>query len=558
MQINGQPFTDQDGLFVEQGDTLRLAVQGLAQIGDVQTAMVTIGDADPVSFVVTAIADITPDAFSFAAKEVAVKANPTPVESATITISGLNTAANISVTGGEYKIDGGSYVSTGGQISNGQQVTVRTTPGAEIGDEQTVTLTIGTVSQDFIVTTIEDLVSTMAFPPPFSFTSEGTLKARAIAKAKAGIKTVTIQVLNASDELQSQHDATLESDGSYSAEVTLTDGDNYLRAIVTDSNDVTNQGDAPETVHLVKTTNSVSGAAFGIPSSAALHEASQTLFVGNRSGAPSEVVKVDLTTGVRTQVAVAASGSWGHLRGVAVHNDDLYVTSWQTDKINKLPVSHSDKSTALTDAFLWTNSGADTSFNLTTQEISVDLDGNRLLVPTKDQKRVFAFDLTTKAVSQLTDDDMGVAPEQVVLIPAKDSRPASFVVLSNWATTAVKDLYEMPYSGGVVTQWVDGSFTQPLVAAYDSKRDQLILVDDGDLATPNTIYSISLDGNKTVAAISDAAASLASIWGEAIAVPSHSEFAYITDAGANNGLSTQGGVLAVDLQTGARVYITKE
>lgn len=54
-------------------------------------------------------ADTTPDNFAFTDQtNVALS---TVIESSAITVSGINAAAAISVTGGEYSINGGAYTS---------------------------------------------------------------------------------------------------------------------------------------------------------------------------------------------------------------------------------------------------------------------------------------------------------------------------------------------------------------------------------------------------------------------------------------------------------------
>jgi hypothetical protein len=97
-------------------------------------------------------ADVTPDAFSFADQtDVALS---TPIESAAITVAGINSASTISVTGGEYSIDGGSFTSAAGTVNNGQSITVRHTSSADFVTETDTTLTIGGVSDVFTTTTV--------------------------------------------------------------------------------------------------------------------------------------------------------------------------------------------------------------------------------------------------------------------------------------------------------------------------------------------------------------------------------------------------------------------
>ena len=102
----------------------------------------------------TSTIDTTPDPFSFTAKvNVALSTQAT---SNSITVSGINTAAPISITGasGEYSINGGAFTNIAGTVNNTQTVIVRQTSSASAGTVSTVTLNIGGVSAGFDVTTV--------------------------------------------------------------------------------------------------------------------------------------------------------------------------------------------------------------------------------------------------------------------------------------------------------------------------------------------------------------------------------------------------------------------
>ena len=103
-------------------------------------------------FTTQAASDTTPDAFSFADQfSVALS---TLVTSAPITVAGINAAAPISVTGGEYSINGGAFTSAAGTVTNGQQVRVRHTSSGANSASVNTTLTIGGVSDTFTSTTL--------------------------------------------------------------------------------------------------------------------------------------------------------------------------------------------------------------------------------------------------------------------------------------------------------------------------------------------------------------------------------------------------------------------
>lgn len=69
------------------------------------------------------VADTTPDSFSFSAIENAPLNKW--VESAPVTITGINTDTPISIENGEYSIDGGDYTAAQGTITSGKSVKVR-------------------------------------------------------------------------------------------------------------------------------------------------------------------------------------------------------------------------------------------------------------------------------------------------------------------------------------------------------------------------------------------------------------------------------------------------
>jgi sugar lactone lactonase YvrE len=95
--------------------------------------------------------DTMPDAFTFASQS-QVSAD-TPIESEPVTISGINIPAQLSITGGEYSIDGDAYRDNPGVVKNLQQVRIRVRSSSESSGEVSATLTIGGVSGTFKVKT---------------------------------------------------------------------------------------------------------------------------------------------------------------------------------------------------------------------------------------------------------------------------------------------------------------------------------------------------------------------------------------------------------------------
>ncbi len=97
--------------------------------------------------------DTTPDSFSFTAETAAELGEQ--VESASVTITGIDKAVSISVSGGEYSINGGSFTGAAGTVSNGQSVQLRLTASDEFSSAASATLTVGGVSGTYTVTTID-------------------------------------------------------------------------------------------------------------------------------------------------------------------------------------------------------------------------------------------------------------------------------------------------------------------------------------------------------------------------------------------------------------------
>jgi len=96
--------------------------------------------------------DKTPDSFTFG--DLIDQSQSTLIESNAILINGINIPTSISITGGQYQINGGAWVSTTGFVNNGDTVKVRQTSSGSGGVTTNTVLTVGTYSDTFSVTTI--------------------------------------------------------------------------------------------------------------------------------------------------------------------------------------------------------------------------------------------------------------------------------------------------------------------------------------------------------------------------------------------------------------------
>ncbi|WP_339085677.1 hypothetical protein WKI13_13545 [Teredinibacter turnerae] len=149
---------------IANGQTLQIKTQAGAEFGDEVAITVSVGDYETSFTVVTVPQDITPEPFSFAAK--------TDVDLATAyttsaTITGINDAAPISVSNGEYAIGDGDFTSAAGTIESGETVTVKVFSSTNFSTETAAVLDIGGVKGTLAVTTLAQDIE----PDAFSFES---------------------------------------------------------------------------------------------------------------------------------------------------------------------------------------------------------------------------------------------------------------------------------------------------------------------------------------------------------------------------------------------------
>jgi hypothetical protein len=95
--------------------------------------------------------DTTPDAFTFV--DETSGALSTVYTSNAITVAGIDGATAVTVSGGEYRKNGGSWVSAPGTVVAGDSVDVRLTTSGSYSTAVNCTLTIGGVSDTYTVTT---------------------------------------------------------------------------------------------------------------------------------------------------------------------------------------------------------------------------------------------------------------------------------------------------------------------------------------------------------------------------------------------------------------------
>lgn len=148
---NGGSYTSSNGT-ATNGDTFNVRGTASGSASTTVTVTLTVGGTSGTYNITTAGAtDTTPDAFSFTDATGAELSTVTT--SNTITISGIDAASPVSISGnGTFSIAGGGYT-TSGNITNGQSINVRLTSSSSFSTAVSTVLTIGGVTDTFSVTT---------------------------------------------------------------------------------------------------------------------------------------------------------------------------------------------------------------------------------------------------------------------------------------------------------------------------------------------------------------------------------------------------------------------
>lgn len=147
--IDGGVYTGAAGS-VTNNQVIRVRLMAASQFSTVAQAVLTIGGVSATFSAVTVAADTTPDAFGFPRRSDAARG--TWINSNTVTVSGINTPAPISIENGEYSIDGGAFTSAAGSIDASQSLTIRAQSSSIYSRITRARIMVGTLSVEFEVT----------------------------------------------------------------------------------------------------------------------------------------------------------------------------------------------------------------------------------------------------------------------------------------------------------------------------------------------------------------------------------------------------------------------
>jgi uncharacterized repeat protein (TIGR01451 family) len=146
--------------------------------------VLTTASSSPTTITLTGTGtSAVPNAFSFMPL---TAVDPSSVQTSNaITVSGTNVASPISITGGEYSINGGPFTAVAGMVSPGAQVRVEVTAAGTFDAAAEATLVIDGVSSPFSVTTRAANFGQLSFGT-VTFTGNGAASTATVTVTRTG------------------------------------------------------------------------------------------------------------------------------------------------------------------------------------------------------------------------------------------------------------------------------------------------------------------------------------------------------------------------------------
>lgn len=204
-------------------DTYVVTVTNLGGGSTLVTVKVSHGSVKIDSIVVATVAvDTVPNAFSFV--DQTGVALSTVIASAAITVSGINTASPISVTGGEYRINAGAWTTTAGTVNNGDTVQARHTSSAANSTATNTTVTIGGVSDTFTSTTLGNTAPSFSVAPSNQSTGKNTnaVATLTVADAETAAASLTVTAVSSNQSIATDANVVVTAGAGGSRTITVT------------------------------------------------------------------------------------------------------------------------------------------------------------------------------------------------------------------------------------------------------------------------------------------------------------------------------------------------
>ena len=310
ISISGGEYTINEGDYVTEAgtlspnDTVTVRLLASSDFSTTTQAALTIGGVQGSFSVTTEARDIEPDAFSFTA--VNAVAPSSEQTAGPITVSGINDTTTISISGGDYALNGGAYTREAGTVVLGDSVSVKATAAATPSSDVDVVLTVGTVTGTFSINTLDDTTAptaAIAFPPPMSKTPTASVMVRGTAVDDySSVASVKILVNDVDSGLTVDSSDNL---ATWRVELPLVDGENRVRVVVTDS--LGNENTSADTVTVMQGSVTEAfpheGVALSWRNTSILVTGSENAYkvLTFRDVTSQALVSMDLNTGIRTE-----------------------------------------------------------------------------------------------------------------------------------------------------------------------------------------------------------------------------------------------------------------
>lgn len=473
----------------------------------------------------------------------------TAIISAPVTISGIDTAAPVSISGGEYSIAGGEFTGASGMVTNGQTIRVRLQSPIKAEQSATATLNIGGETATFTVTTDADTVPpevAILFPPPASMTEGQTLLVRGTVKDVNGILpegAVTVNDVPADLELNADSD-----EGTWSAEVVLAPGANSVTVIAEDAAENSNTEMSVNvrqvaSIDLESFPNNLNPFLGPLNADIGMLDGQQVAFVTDDTALA--VFAVELNSGQRVVISDNAEANgepFEYPWGVAYGSDGfLYVSDSSVPAIFKVDLESGARSAIAT---------ADTS-DLVSMPRGIYLDDqiNPAKLYVADGDSIYSLDIDSgepellSSAAQNVPDNLNAidAAFGLIMLPTQDR----LIAIDSGSD---KKIISVESDDGARSVLADSGFSALNAIALHPNGGEVLVVDD----LSNEVSAIDVEsGDRRVlssAATPDGVNAVADPWG--IATSADLEYALMIDPILR-------AVIAVDLQTGQRVVLSK-
>jgi hypothetical protein len=305
--------------------------------------------------------DSTPDQFTFT--DQTGVALSTVITSDTITVTGINTAANISITGGEYSINSGSYTSSSGTVNNGNTVTVRQTSSGSYSTKTNATLTIGGISDTFSVTTLDD-PSPDSIPAQFTFTDRTNVTLSTVITSN----TITITGINTAANISITGGEYSVNGGSYTSSSGTVNNGNTVTVRQTSSGSYSTKTDAILTIGGVSDTFSVTTLAAPPPPDTT---PAQFTFTDQTNVQLGTLITSNtiIVSGINTETAISITGGTYSIKGRSYTSSSGTVSNGDTVTVQLISSGNYSTTTNTT----LTIGGISDTFSVTTKAASPDM-----------------------------------------------------------------------------------------------------------------------------------------------------------------------------------------